>query len=242
LVPGGSDLLWLRLPLPSGRVDLYARSEVAEGAAAGEIRFRTLPQELAPHAVTALQQAEGVPFPAVPFQTVPLLSSPCDLYALGVLALRALLVDEEVSLSVAFDELLSLAGRSAATYDPEQSAGERLRALAMGHKEFGAKLGPHRLLYEKIAPEAALFPLDLWWDTLALIMRCFHGSGPDSFCRDFGDAPPLALENIFQEPLAALDLLLARSRSLIVVDWAYNREIRSVIGKFLERVSTPSRR
>ena len=237
LVAGGSDLIWLRLSLPSGRVDLYATIEPAEGAAMGEARFRTLPQNLPPAVIAALRQAEGVPLPETPFQTVPLLSTPCDLYALGVLAVRTLLVDDELSLPVALDEILSLAGKSAAMHDPSQSPGERVAALVDGHESLAATLGPHRLLREKIAPEAAIFPSDLWWDAISLIIRFFPGVGPDSLCRDFGDAPPLALENVFSEPLAELEKLLVRSRSLLLVDWNYNREIRSVIGKFLVRAS-----
>jgi hypothetical protein len=237
LVAGGNDLLWLRLSLPSGRVDLYAAIEPADGAASGEARFRTLPQNLPPGVITALRQAEGVPLPETPFQTVPLLSTPCDLYALGVLAVRTLLVDDELSLPVALDEILSLAGKSAAAHDPSQSPAERISALADGHESITATLGPHRLLREKIAPETAIFPSDLWWDAISLIIRLFPGIGPDSLCRDFGDAPPLALESVFSEPLAELEKLLVRSRSLLLVDWNYNREIRSVIGKFLDRAS-----
>ena len=237
LTAGGNDLVWLRLPLPSGRVDLYANLESPSESAPGELRFRTLPQALPVEATAALRQAEGVPLPAVPFQTVPLLSSPCDLYALGVLAVRTLLVDAELSLPVALDELFSLARKSAATYDPEQPTGERLRAIAEGRPQIAAALGPHRLIRDKIPPEAALFPPDLWWDAIGLLLRLFPGLGPDSLCRDFGDAPPLALENVFHEPIAALENLLLRSRSLIVLDWNYNREIRGVIGKFLERAA-----
>jgi hypothetical protein len=237
LVAGGSDLLWLRLSLPSGRVDLYATIEPADGSAPGEARFRTLPQNLPDAVAASLRQAEGVPLPGTPFQTVPLLSTPCDLYALGVLAARTLLVDDELSLPVALDEILSLAGKSAAMHDPSQSPGDRIAALADGNESIAATLGPHRLLREKIAPGAALFPSDLWWDAISLIIRFFPGIGPDSLCRDFGDAPPLALENVFTEPLAELEKLLVRSRSLLLVDWNYNREIRSVIGKFMDRAS-----
>jgi hypothetical protein len=237
LVAGGSDLLWLRLSLPSGRVDLYATIEPADGAASGEVRFRTLPQSLPAKVIDALRQAEGVPLPGTPFQTVPLLSTPCDLYALGVLAVRTLLVDDELSLPVALDEILSLAGKSAAAQDPSQSPADRIAALADRHESIAATLGPHRLLREKIAPNAAAFPADLWWDAISLIIRLFPGIGPDSLCRDFGDAPPLALENVFKEPLSELERLLVQSRSLLLVDWNYNREIRSVIGKFLDRAN-----
>ena len=62
-------------------------------------------------------------------------------------------------------------------------------------------------------------------------MRLFPGVGPDSFRRDFGDAPAGALETVFNDPLAELDALLVKSRSLIVIDWTVNREIRSVIDR-----------
>ena len=151
-----------------------------------------------------------------------------------------LLVDDEIALPVALDEILSLARKSAATHDSAQPTGERIRALAESQESIGKTLGPHRLLREKIAPEGAVFPEELWWDAIALISRLFPGVVLDSLCRDFGDAPPLALENVFSKPLAALEKLLVRSRSLLLVDWNYNREIRSVIGKFMDKAGKGS--
>ena len=233
----GSDLLWLRLTLPSGRIDLYAHLDANETTVPGEVRFRSLPQRLGEAAVFALRQAEGVQFPNVPFQTLPLLSTPCDLYAMGVLALRTLLVDDEISLPVALDEMLSLARQVAGSHDPETPLGKRVAAIIGADARRGAVLGPHRLSQEKLAPEEAarLFPAELWWDTMALILRFFPGLGPDSLCRDFGDAPSLALESVFEEPLGALEKLIIRSRSLVVIDWNANREVGSVIHQMLSR-------
>ena len=233
----GSDLLWLQLTLPSGRIDLYAHLDANETTVPGEVRFRSLPQRLSEAAVFALRQAEGVQFPNVPFQTLPLLSTPCDLYAMGVLALRTLLVDDEISLPVALDEMLSLGRQVAASHDPEIPLGTRIATIIGADARRGAVLGPHRLSQEKLAPEEAarLFPSELWWDTIALILRFFPGLGPDSLCRDFGDAPSLALESVFEEPLAALEKLIIRSRSLVVIDWNANREVGSVIHQMLSR-------
>ncbi|MEZ0254323.1 MAG: hypothetical protein ACAI37_03555, partial [Chthoniobacter sp.] len=95
--------------------------------------------------------------------------------------------------------------------------------------------GPHHLLADSLSPEegALLFPGELWWATIGVIMRCFPGVLPASYCRDLGDAPALALEKVFDAPLAHLDSLLVRSRSLILIDWNMNREIRSVIEQAL---------
>jgi hypothetical protein len=196
-----------------------------------------VPQRLNEAAMAALREAEGVPFSNVPFETLPLLSTPCDLYALGVLAVRTLLVDEEVSLPVALDEVLSLARQVAAAHDGTTPLAERVAAAIRADSRRAAALGPQRLLWEKLAPEegARLFPAELWWDTIALIIRLFPGIGPDSLCRDFGAAATLALEAVFDEPLAELEKLIVRSRSLIVIDWHANREIGSVIRKMLNR-------
>jgi hypothetical protein len=54
------DLLWIRLPLPTGRVDLYGHLYAMESLAQGEARFRTVPQKMSEAVVAALRQAEIV--------------------------------------------------------------------------------------------------------------------------------------------------------------------------------------
>jgi hypothetical protein len=229
------DLLWIRLPLPSGRLDLYGHLYAAEALAQGEIRFRTVPQHLPETVAANLRAAEGVAFARAPFEVVPLLSTPCDLYALGVLAVRTLLVDGETTLPIALDEALSLARQAAAEHKPDVPAGARIRAILEGDPRYAASLGPHRLNYGGLGPEEAgrLLPLELWCDTLAFVVSLFPGLGPDSVCRDFGDVPALALETVFNRPTEELEKLVVRSRSLIVIDWAYNQEIHAAIKKLL---------
>ena len=82
---------------------------------------------------------------------------------------------------------------------------------------------------------ARLLPAELWCDTLGALIRLFPGLGPDSVCKDFGDAPALALERVFDKPLEDLEKLLVRSRSLIVIDWNANREIHGAINGILNR-------
>src|SRR5260370_23792100 len=72
------DLLWIRLPLPTGRVDLYGNLYTTDGLAQGEARFRTVPQRLPPEISHAFRGPAGgslsrAPFraPPVPSPTVP---------------------------------------------------------------------------------------------------------------------------------------------------------------------------
>jgi hypothetical protein len=231
------DLLWIRLPLPGGRVDLYGNLYTTDGLAQGEARFRTVPQKLAPEIVKALREAEGVSFARSPFEIVPLLSTPCDLYALGVLAVRTFLVNPQNTLAVALDEVLSLARQAAAEHNADTPLGTRVSSIINADPRFAKSLGPHRLVKDPMEATAAyeLLPQELWSEILAAVIRFFPGVGPDSYCKDYGDAPSLALETVFNKPLEDLEKLLVRSRSLIVIDWNANREVHSAIRDVSDR-------
>ncbi len=235
-----SDLLCLQFALPAGRVELYAHwVEESEGLSSQELRFKTLPQQLSGAVLTSLREAEGVALPHVSFATSPVVSTPGDLYSLAVVATRLLLVNAETPLPAVFDELLSFGKLLAEQHDPSKSLAERAGTLARSDDRWQTSLGPQRLLCSGLEPEEALgiFPEDLWWETIGLLLRLIPGLGPDSFCRDFGDAPSLALERAFDGPLAALADLSTRSRSLIAIDWTHNREIRSVLESFIARTN-----
>src|SRR5205823_6479862 len=159
--------------------------------AKGETRFRTVPQMLSDSIRDVLEQSAGASISNASFEILPLLSSPCDMYALGVLAVRVLLVDDENTLPVALDEMLSLARQVAIEHKPEVTLGKRLQAIIERDQRWAASLGPHRLIREESIRKSAarIVPADLWWETIGVIVRLFPGIGPDSFCRDFGDAP-----------------------------------------------------
>jgi hypothetical protein len=226
-----SDLIHVRLPVAGGRIDFYGRADESEALAKGETRFRTLPQKLSEPVRNALENLAGAPIANASFEILPLLTSPCDMYALGVLAIRVLLVDEENTLAIALDEMLSLARQVAVEYKTDVAIGARLQAVIERDRRWRASLGPHRLVIDDGIRQAAaqIIPADLWWETIAVIIRLFPGVGPDSFCRDLGDAPSLALERVFDEVISQINLLLLRSRSLVVADWTQNLEIHDAI-------------
>ena len=232
--PTKHDLIWLRAPVGSQRIDLFGHVEKESALAAGEWRFRTERQRLADPVIAQLKSAEGIPIPETLFDVIPLLSAPCDMYSLAILAARALLVDAESPLAIVADELLSLARQVAAQYQANQPLGERIRAIFQSDARWLNSLGPHRLTRETLTPQEAfdLVPANLWFDTLGLLVRMLPAMGPDSICRDFGDAPRGGIHKIYEPVLDALDTLLVRTRSLIVIDWRFNREIHAVLRRF----------
>jgi len=231
------DLLWIRLPLQTGRVDLYGHLYTTDGLAHGEARFRTVPQKLSQESINALRAAEGVSFARSPFEVVPLLSTPCDLYALGVLAVRTFLTNPQNTLAEALDEVLSLGRKAAEAYKTDIPLATRIFSIMNAEPRFSNSLAPHRLVQEEMEPMAAyeLLPPEMWYRTLAAIVRLFPGLGPDSHCKDYGDAPALAMESAFTKPIEEFENLLVRSRSLIVIDWNANREVHSAIRDLMDR-------
>ena len=235
-----SDLLRLRLRVgDAARVDLFAHLDAAAGLAVGETRFRTVPQHFPATVAAALQAAAGGTFPGVPFETLPMLGSPCDLHALGVLGVRTLLVNDGNTLAEALDETLSLARQAAAAAavgDPPVPLETRLETLAREDARWAEALGPGRLLRGGLQPgetAAELLPAGPWWSALAALVRCFPGVGPDATCRDPGDAPAGVPEAAFDRLILDLETLSRRTRSLVLLgDVALNREIRAAIRQF----------
>jgi hypothetical protein len=229
------DLVWLRMNLACGRVDLYGQLEQATALAAGEWRFRTVGQRFGQEAVSALRSAEGVPVNDTPFEIIPLLSTPFDLYSLAVLGVRMLLVNDKTTIPVALDEMLSLARQLSAGYDEAAALPQRIRGLFESDGRWVESLGPQRLVNQALTAAEAmdLVPAEVWFDVLALVVRLFPGMGPDSLARDYGDAPQGGIHKVFDPVVEALDDLVLRTRSLIVIDWRYNREVHAVVRKCL---------
>ncbi len=231
IVAGRNDLVWLRLNLGGGGVDLYATLEEQTALARGEYRFRTVSQRLAPEIEAQVKSAQGVPLGNTVFELLSQMSTPCDLYGIAVLAVRTLIANERNTLAVALDETLSLSQQVAVEYDPAVPLPKRIAGIFERDGRWMTSLGPQHLVKEEVAPEEAfdLVPAEIWWDVLGTVVRMIPGVGPDSTCADFGDAQPGAIHKVFDAACSDLQSLLIRTRSLIVIDWRANREIHAVI-------------
>ena len=229
-----NDIVWLRINLACGDVDLYAHLESDSAMASGEWRFRTVAQNLK-HTTKNLKAAEGVPMPDVQFEIIPLLSSPCDLYSLAVLAIRIFLVDNTNSLPVVLDETLSLMRQIEADFDENVSIEEHIIDLFGKDNRWLESLGPQHLTFDEVASDEifGIIPSEIWWAVLKIIMKMLPSLGPDSECRDYGDAQPGGLHKVFERTMDDIDNLILKTRSLIVSDRQSNQEIAAVIQKYL---------
>jgi hypothetical protein len=233
IIAAKNDMIWFRLHLKGKRVDLYAKLEPQENMADGELRFRTVSQRFEESIGSVLQSAEGVPLHDVSFEIVPLLSSPCDLYSLGVLATQILLLRPDTTLAECIGDMTSLGRKLAGSYDANAPRQLRIQAVFADNKRFQESLGPQRMVFENLASAEAVhaLPEELWWETLAAIVPLFPGLGPDSTCTDLGHAPMGGIHRVFDPVISDLQNLVNRSRSLLMVDWNHNREVHAVLKK-----------
>jgi hypothetical protein len=225
------DVVHFVLPLAGSRFDLFARKTSPEASPKGETRLVTVRQDLPEELNKKLKNAVGHLFERIEFEVLCSSSSVNDLYSLAIIAIRTLLVDEQVTLPVAVDELTSLARETAQHYGEKVPWRERLLAIVREDDRWSEWLGPHRLTREKSLKERASLavPSELWWSVVGWMVRLLPGIGPDSYCPDFAAAPDSAMERVFERPITDLKALQARTRSLLLGDWVYQDEVRRAI-------------
>lgn len=224
---GPQDLLWIRGGTGDNRFDLYTFVDQESALTTGELRLRSLPQKFSEQLLIRLRT--GTPISDVTFELVPMFSTPCDLYALGVLAVRVLLVDAKRGLPVALDEMFSLAAAAAALAENGEDLRTRIGQVFASDRRFPQSLGPQNILGAGAEDAASAVPPTLWFGVLATIIRMFTGIGPDSRCKDFGAAPQGAIQRVFDPTLEELHALLGACRTLIVPDHALSTEVRAVL-------------
>ena len=231
------DLLWFKLPLAEERLEFYAHVYTSEITGPKEARFKTVPTRLSEPVVASLKRASGSVFQKSPYEVWPLLSSPCDLYSLGIMAIRVLLANGQSNLPVIIDEVLSLARHLGKEPTEEDQLLPKLKALLEHEPKLLDLVSPHSLIERDCAPAQARtqMDMDLWLETICLLVRLFPGTGTHSYCASFGGVSPLALETVFDRPIQELETLVLRLRSVLTPSLSANQEIASLLLEHLAR-------
>jgi len=230
------DLLWFRLPLGEERLELYGHLHKSD-AGPREARFRTLPAILSESVVARLKGSAGVRFSKAPYEIRPLLSSPCDLFSLGVIGVRILLANNLKKLPVLLDEVLSLARRVNDTAGEPEKRVTELQKLAQSEPRLHELIGPGALVESGYTSQQAWSAIhtSTWLETISLLLRFFPDTGANAFCKSLGDVSPVALETVFDPALQTLEVLVLRLRSLFTPVFSRNDEIAAVIAEQISK-------
>src|SRR5439155_1707575 len=130
----------------------------------------------------------GTTFAKSPYEVWPLLSSPCDLYSLGIIAIRILLANGKSNLPVIVDDVLGLARHLGKDSDGGDTLLARLKSLVERERKLFDLVSPQALLELEWKPEQArsLIFLEIWLEAIAVMLKLFPGTGPQSYCKGFG--------------------------------------------------------
>jgi len=229
------DLLWFKMSLGEERLEFFAHVHASEAVGPREARFRTVPTQLSASVGAALKRAAGTVFARSPYEIWPLLSSPCDLFSLAVMAVRILLANSTSNLPVILDEVLGLARRFGKIEVNKNAPTTVLKTLIESDQHLRDLVSPHALVESSMTPVEARknIRLELWLEAVTCVLRLFPGTGAYAYCKNFGDVAPLALETVFNEPIEELESLLARLSSLLVPSLFANEEIADILLKEL---------
>ncbi len=202
------DLLWFKLPLENERLEFYSHVAKPEsGGGPREARFRTVPAMLSEAVVAKLKASAGVHFAKSPYEVWPLLSSPCDLFSLGVIAIRIMLANSQKNLPVLLDEVLSLARRINDASGEQAERIAELKKLIQAEPKIYELISPGSLVETGYTSKQAWSAIhaDVWFETVSLLLRFFPETGAHAFCKSFGDVHAMALETVFDPSLQAFE-------------------------------------
>jgi hypothetical protein len=232
------DLLWFKLPLGEERLEFFAHVYASETNGPHEARFRTVAVKLADSLNESLKRLAGMVFAKSPYEVWPLLSSPCDLFSLGVMAVRILLANSTSNFPVILDEVMGLARHVGKEVKEESTFLAEFKSLVKRDQRLLDLVSPHNLVDAGGLPLEARFriQMEIWLDTIGLLLRLFPGTGAQSFCSDFGDVSPLALETVFDRPIVELETLIIRLRCVLAPSLFANEEIAEVLRQKLAKL------
>jgi hypothetical protein len=224
------DLLWFKLPLGEQKLEFYAHV-YRDATGPKEARFRTVPARLSESVESSLKHVAGAIFPKSPYEIWPLLSSPCDMFSLGVIAVRVLLANDQSNLPVILDEILSLARRLGEEQSKKENFPVKLKSLLDSDERLAQLASPRAMIASNgsAQPKFKSVERELWLEAVTVLLRLFPGTGAQSYCKGFGDVSPLALEAVFDRPIQELETLILRLRSLLAPSLSANEEIAGVL-------------
>lgn len=219
-------------------VGVHALATREGSLAQGEIGFVSFPIMVDAEGAARLQKLEGVELPETPIRLVSAMSTPADLYSLGVVAIRTLVAGDGTGLGDAVDALLTLARELAASHDGSRSMGERIGEIVKGNRRLTDVLGPQRLVEDDLSFEDATIAIPelLWWEVLGGIVALLPGIGPDSHCESLGLGAEARLASVFEEPLETFGELVRRARALLCADWRTCEEIGTVLDRLRSKL------
>ena len=231
---------WPEALLGADRVASMARCDPEAGSNPAELLVVTEPLELDAGVAKRLEQARNVSIPGIRYRVYPELHVPDDVYALGVLLLRLLLVNDRQDLSSVAAVLASVP--SAIGSDANRVANEQLieDSLAEALEQHPEMFATTNVLYrssDRTPNRPNAISEELWQQILHFAWRLV-ARGPGFGLRADGgfdeDHPSSHLDEVAKE----VDSFMRQLRLILFRRQTVHFEVHSVIDEMLTGIKT----
>ncbi|MCM8533930.1 MAG: hypothetical protein NE330_22400, partial [Lentisphaeraceae bacterium] len=223
-----TDMVWVRIMNSDLRIDIICDVE-PEQSGDGVRHLRTKMRAFSAEEKTWLLENLGIPLTRTYWEIVPAESTPYDLYSLGVVFVSSLLSNKHQSLGVSLDHVLHLA-QKCSEEGVQGEVFETIGELFSREEEFWNNLGP-QLLTNEDYKSSKYIPDEVWFKTLALIVKMFPGFRGVSHVENLADVAG-SLSSVFDGAVSEVDSLTELTRSMLLGNWDLNVEISQVLKKF----------
>jgi hypothetical protein len=219
-----TDILWMEIPLDGlPPLEIFGRLRTGSPPPPdGELFFVSMPLDLSPRQLAALQRHVGTTLANTQVETIPFINIANDFYALGVLGIRLFLSPSPDDLDETLASVLKFAAEMKAT-------GQTAFELARKSQQWREELGPHRHGHGSTLDKSEEWlPAELWWGVVGVLPRFLPGALADSFLGSLEEIPSEGMR-VLNSPRNVLNRLVQNAQDIIFSEWVSSREISRVI-------------
>lgn len=233
IFPTPKEADWVVLTLQDealglGLTTVPARRRLRTRDTAQEIQFITEPLEIDETPLRRIKLAFGVRVPGARYRIYPDFSTPTDLYALGLILLRLLVVNDAQQIGALAEGLRA--------FERNGTPPATLAALSSDSPDLAARLTKSQLFYRALdrtpdRPNAV--PDGLWERAVFLALRLGTRWPGFSFAVDAGDVDPRHRTGRLDETVAEARRLETDLHALLFQRQSLHLEIQQVLGEVL---------
>ncbi|MFC1890310.1 hypothetical protein ACFL4G_11200, partial [Thermodesulfobacteriota bacterium] len=184
---------------------------------------------------TAILGIRGIRLSGVQYALYPCHHIPCDLFSLGMLLIRAILVNDSRNLwqiVPVLDEITRKAKKAGPLY--ERIYTEAVAAFSStGHEDVLDRSNIFYHAIERVPTRPNAIPAELWHNVLNVALRLITSIPGFSFCSDHGDFDPAYPAGSMEPLLEELGHINAQLDLLLFSQDRHNIEVREVIRELM---------
>jgi hypothetical protein len=196
-------------------------------------------EEAEEYVIFQIKELIGIKIPGVKFTVYPCFHVPCDIYSLGMLFFRTILVNDEIGLPQiedALDQIRNNLSKFSKMDSENQNAFLGLILELINSESFAEIFNKQNIFYnsfDRVQERLNAIPDQLWYDILIFGLRFITNIEGFSLCKNHGDFdysfPAGRLEPVIED----LERLIKKLDSILFNTYSSNQEARQVIEQVL---------